>query len=72
MPLRWEVDVPLRLGRGRVSSSPGTRENSLVLAVISMSLRASAIPAIITSYGPMGVPARANNARNRPVTWASS
>jgi hypothetical protein len=45
---------------------PGTRENSAVLCVTKVSSRARAMAAIIKSFGPMGMPRRANPARRRP------
>ncbi len=44
-------------------SSPGTRSNSLTLFVINSRADALACPAIIISYGPMGLPILYNEAR---------
>lgn len=53
-------------------SSPGTSANSSVLCVISTKPRARACPAISTSYGPIGVPFAASDARTSPASRASS
>jgi len=50
---------------------PGTRMNSLRLFVTRMRPFDRACPEIIWSYGPIGVPALANSARNWPV-WAAA
>ena len=52
------------------TDSPPTRPNSETLRVTSVAPRLSAVPAMRTSIGPIGVPVRSRSERIRPATCA--